>query len=371
MANKNMRIIDLLMKVPSIEVKPLLLKLLNIKRSILIAVLVIVAIPSVMLTYGFFHLVGTQKVYCLNCHVNTRNVDFWRSSKVHPNISCASCHDVDKGLWNAAFHFSFSAKDDVISGHCNDCHVKTLDAPVGIEAAKKTRADNELIRIPHAKHIKELGIKCTYCHFNVFHDRRPAKFSTNRPTMDVCYTCHDEKTTACDSCHPAGMPTTVSMSGKVGGGKIGYEMKGAGPVTFDHKKHAAIGCEGCHPKVFKMQRTSGQITMARMYAGKDCGHCHNGKGAFASTKCEGCHQGGAQGGGDITYPGGGSGKVVFKHSRHMKKFKCEDCHTKMFGYTKTVGKMTMAGMTAGKTCGGCHNGKKAFASDDCTKCHAM
>jgi c(7)-type cytochrome triheme protein len=30
---------------------------------------------------------------------------------------------------------------------------------------------------------------------------------------------------------------------------------------------------------------------------------------------------------------------------------------------------TMKQMEKGKSCGACHDGKRAFALDDCTKCH--
>jgi c(7)-type cytochrome triheme protein len=371
---KDMRIIDLIMKVPNVEIKPLLSRLMKTKRSTVVIILLLVAVPAVFLSYGFVHMVGTQKIYCLNCHVNQRNMGFWKKSAVHPEISCATCHDVDKGAWNAAFHFSFSAKDDVMAGHCMGCHKKDIDRPVGIDADPRGRPENELIRIPHARHIMEFGIKCTYCHENVYHERRSGKFATYRPTMEVCYTCHDEKKAACDSCHPRGVPSTASLSGKVGGGKISYSPMGAGEVVFNHKRHVRQGldCDSCHNTVFKMSRTKGVMTMARMYAGKDCGYCHNGKGAFASTKCERCHKGGVHGGGDIAYPGGGSGKVLFSHDRHMKMgLKCEECHTGLFGYSKHPGKMTMDMMNGGKVCGKCHNGKKAFAADDCAKCHQM
>ena len=306
-------------------------------------------------------------------------MDFWKKPAHHPDVACATCHDVDKGLWNAAFHFSFSAKEDVVNTHCLGCHKKDLDIKVGIEAAAqkasyKGRPVNELVFMPHSKHVKDLGIKCTYCHSNVFHERRPTKFATYRPTMDTCYTCHDEEKTPCDKCHPKGMPSGVSITGKIGGGKMIYAMIGAGDVVFNHKRHAAKGltCDACHNAVFDMKKTTGAMTMARMYAGKDCGHCHNGMGAFASTECARCHEGGVKGGGTIAYPGGGSGKVLFSHDRHMGMgLKCDQCHNGLFGYKKTVGKMTMQSMDGGKSCGSCHNGKKAFSSQECQRCHQM
>ena len=74
----------------------------------------------------------------------------------------------------------------------------------------------------------------------------------------------------------------------------------------------------------------------------------------------------------VEYEGGGAGKVVFDGKIHADKgLKCNDCHTKIFPMKKG-GKYTMADMNAGKNCGECHNGTKAFKSSDaatCAKCH--
>jgi c(7)-type cytochrome triheme protein len=68
---------------------------------------------------------------------------------------------------------------------------------------------------------------------------------------------------------------------------------------------------------------------------------------------------------------GAMGKVTFDGKVHADKgFKCGDCHTKIFPMKK--GKLTMAEMNAGKECGTCHNGTKAFSTKDaasCKKCH--
>jgi len=75
----------------------------------------------------------------------------------------------------------------------------------------------------------------------------------------------------------------------------------------------------------------------------------------------------------IDYAGGDSGKVVFDGKTHADKgLKCGDCHTKIFKMKKGSEKITMADMNAGKNCGTCHNGEKAFKSSDaanCVKCH--
>lgn len=67
------------------------------------------------------------------------------------------------------------------------------------------------------------------------------------------------------------------------------------------------------------------------------------------------------------------GKVVFDGKNHADAgFKCLDCHSKIFKMKKGSTKMKMADINAGKFCGKCHNGKKAFASkdkDSCEICH--
>ncbi len=75
----------------------------------------------------------------------------------------------------------------------------------------------------------------------------------------------------------------------------------------------------------------------------------------------------------VEYGGGDAGKVVFDGKAHADKgLKCNDCHTKIFKMKKGADKISMADMNAGKNCGMCHNGEKAFKSDDaanCGKCH--
>lgn len=76
----------------------------------------------------------------------------------------------------------------------------------------------------------------------------------------------------------------------------------------------------------------------------------------------------------VEFAGGGKGKVVFDGKTHAEKgLKCADCHTnpKLFAMKKGAVKITMADIDAGKSCGACHDGKKAFKSEEatCGKCH--
>jgi len=74
----------------------------------------------------------------------------------------------------------------------------------------------------------------------------------------------------------------------------------------------------------------------------------------------------------VEFAGGSGGKVIFDGKAHTDKgFKCTDCHTKIFPMKKTED-IKMADINAGKSCGVCHNGEKAFKTNDpanCNKCH--
>jgi c(7)-type cytochrome triheme protein len=75
----------------------------------------------------------------------------------------------------------------------------------------------------------------------------------------------------------------------------------------------------------------------------------------------------------VEYAGGGNGKIVFDGKAHASAgLKCPACHTKIFQMKKESVKITMADINAGKVCGTCHNGDKAFKAGDaanCAKCH--
>lgn len=72
----------------------------------------------------------------------------------------------------------------------------------------------------------------------------------------------------------------------------------------------------------------------------------------------------------VEFAGGGAGKVVFDGAAHKAKgLNCKDCHPGLFQMKKGGVKITMADINAGKACGTCHNGTKAFAAKECAKCH--
>ncbi|MBI5440525.1 MAG: cytochrome c3 family protein [Deltaproteobacteria bacterium] len=66
------------------------------------------------------------------------------------------------------------------------------------------------------------------------------------------------------------------------------------------------------------------------------------------------------------------GKVVFSHSAHSGMFQCGACHPGLFQKKANSNHATMKAMESGKSCGACHNGKKAFSvTGSCASCHGI
>ncbi|MCL5884870.1 MAG: cytochrome c3 family protein [Deltaproteobacteria bacterium] len=79
------------------------------------------------------------------------------------------------------------------------------------------------------------------------------------------------------------------------------------------------------------------------------------------------------GGGDVLFTVKGAGKVLFSHDAHVGNagLGCKECHDKMYVTKEKHKKATMAEMKKGKSCGSCHNGKRAFdVKGNCESCHA-
>lgn len=61
----------------------------------------------------------------------------------------------------------------------------------------------------------------------------------------------------------------------------------------------------------------------------------------------------------------------FNHESHSKLFGCKECHSKIFLMKAGTAHISMKDINAGEYCGACHNGKKAFPSSECNKCHDL
>ncbi len=82
----------------------------------------------------------------------------------------------------------------------------------------------------------------------------------------------------------------------------------------------------------------------------------------------------ALGGGDILFSVTGAANVLFSHDQHANatKIGCTECHYALFTTRANHRKATMTDMQQGRSCGACHNGKRAFTVSDvklCGRCH--
>jgi len=70
--------------------------------------------------------------------------------------------------------------------------------------------------------------------------------------------------------------------------------EGLTPVIYPHWLHRIwFECKVCHDDIFVMKQRGNDITKARVFEGKQCGVCHNGKIAFgAQGDCTKCHNAG-------------------------------------------------------------------------------
>jgi c(7)-type cytochrome triheme protein len=82
---------------------------------------------------------------------------------------------------------------------------------------------------------------------------------------------------------------------------------------------------------------------------------------------------GKVGGGGVLFRVKDAGDVFFSHDSHVKMagLKCTDCHDALYITTGKSVPATMKDMEKGKSCGACHDGKKAFGvKANCEKCHS-
>ncbi len=154
---------------------------------------------------------------------------------------------------------------------------------------------------------------------------------------------------------------------------IQFKFKNADPVTFSHDIHLEKynnNCRICHNTIFDIKHPR-HYTMAEMEKTKSCGACHTWVKAFSvadEKDCVRCHTGKPR---KVVYKPKGASEAVFSHEFHIAKTggNCKSCHNGKV-ITGKEKKVTMAAMEKGKTCGACHDGKKAFTvAGNCGNCH--
>ena len=149
---------------------------------------------------------------------------------------------------------------------------------------------------------------------------------------------------------------------------VTFQTRDAGKVVFNHAihmahKNMANNCRVCHYGIYNLKQKV-RYTMADMTQGKSCGACHNSRNAFSVKQCVRCHQTK-----EIIFQVKATGATHFSHKKHLTSNpNCSKCHPALFA-TGQSKRATMNDMEKGKSCGACHNGRKAFGIDKCTTCH--
>jgi len=64
---------------------------------------------------------------------------------------------------------------------------------------------------------------------------------------------------------------------------------------------------------------------------------------------------------------------IFPHWIHRIHYRCDACHEELFSMERGSSEIKMEQITAGESCGSCHNGQVAFDSSvsNCGRCHAQ
>jgi c(7)-type cytochrome triheme protein len=169
---------------------------------------------------------------------------------------------------------------------------------------------------------------------------------------------------------------------------LGRHMPGL-EVVFSHKTHTYwLSCDGCHPSIFEMRAGANPMTMEKIFRGEYCGRCHGTVAFAADTGCSRCHKRVAVNAvpparkatdavpGDIVMNRHSSANyqpaVVFRHRTHRMYFTCSACHSDVFEMRAGANEITMDALLAGKSCGRCHDGLRAFGVglETCSDCHS-
>ncbi len=353
------------------------------------------------------HVKG-HRIACETCHADlfpmSRPASVGQGHTIEMMDKCRSCHNGE-----AAFE---------IRQGCGFCHSKQADSIIAAVTARQVAppADFQFagqrkspgpVPFSHRRHLTHTNGECTTCHPTRFGMVSPQSGLLTMAAMRQgggCGSCHNGRNaftiaSDCALCHRSGVTPprqSVARVNRVPEDRVLRAVHSPGAVKFSHRSHLSHGaaCVTCHHAVFPMT-DSPALHMKVMKAGQQCGTCHNGRDAFTvAADCGLCHEPQTKPTlrekedavassneqltpADYKFPTGkkSPGAVTFSHSKHLKvaQGRCTECHQTLFPMRRPEeGTSPMKKMLEGQQCGACHNGKRAFASDDdCSRCHAM
>ena len=135
----------------------------------------------------------------------------------------------------------------------------------------KEQDRSKIIKFNHKYHMTDVGAECSQCHGGVESSTKSSE--SFLPKMADCYQCHDEKSTACSTCHvETAEPYTKLVAAKR-------------ELVFSHDRHIKDGvtCETCHAGILSKEDSKPGVLPSM----ETCNTCHD--GSKASSECATCH----------------------------------------------------------------------------------
>ena len=181
-------------------------------------------------------------------------------------------------------------------------------------------AQADKIIFSHQFHLEEAGAECTDCHTTVKSSLSPS--DNLLPSMETCFTCHDENSTECSLCHTNSneaedLPRITGLKAKfahkihidageecIACHKGIEESVETGVASYSPDRQVCTDCHGaadlreentkcitCHGEDFEFKPMNHNISWNKDHGinwqiqENSCTHCHS------QSYCQDCHQG--------------------------------------------------------------------------------
>ena len=284
---------------------------------------------------------------CEACHPAAKGSRSAVDNLIPTEMQCRACHAIERDK---------PTKQATPVAACTGCH-PGFQPGVPVEQVYLTPTP---LKFDHSAHAKQA---CESCHVDI----RTVDLATTRqlPTMSSCFTCHQQSSDACTTCHLADIGGLVKTSFPHGRLEPRSSANGDdhGPDFLrDHKQQASrvdSTCTACHNRSECVECHNGVVKPIDFHPGNyvlthsveakrgkpDCSACHR-----LQTFCTGCHERSGVGtGGDTEFSSLGT-----------------PFHPAGWA-SKTIGAGNMHALVAKRSIGSCAS---CHREDDCLECHS-
>jgi c(7)-type cytochrome triheme protein len=268
-----------------------------------------------------------------------------------------------------AFAVTFSHRTHGGWLSCRNCHTELFEMKTG--ATAMTPDDVHTGRRCAACHGKvafDVVTGCPLCHLRSLPKDAGGRVDWNRALA--------EKLIAPRPGRSATSPEQRSFDLDV---ELGSKTQPTVKSVFSHSTHTQwLACANCHPRLFPMGVNAAGLSGADLHSRRYCGACHGSVAFGIIGACERCHptlakvrqhQDVLDLDVEVTPASQASSKTVFSHRTH-RFVDCPSCHTDLFEQPAGAKKMTMADISEGKYCAGCHGKVAVDLVAQCQHCHA-